>query len=92
MEPTAPAQPRSLRNYFVNRETGALARITGVDDTYAYQEILAPKAGPRYSMPLSEYDHTFVRFWRPATTDDLVAEDTASFRLPANAPEDWRTG
>ena len=80
----------AARNLFTNRESGAVVRITGVDAKYAYQESVLPTLGQKYAIPLSEYDSTFARRFRPATDEDLgIEEDLGTFRMPANAQDHW---
>lgn len=78
-----------MQSFFVNRDSGALARVKEVDDSFAYLEIIAPAAAS-YAMPLREYDESFAHSWRPALAEDLRSFTGKTFRLPANAPEDWR--
>lgn len=78
-----------MQSFFVNRDTGALVRIKEVDDTFAYLEVIAP-APATYAMPLSDYDNHFVKMFRPAEATDLRSFTGATFRLPSNAPDDWR--
>lgn len=77
------------KNLFVNRSTGIVVRVGPVDDGYA---LIQSMSGPpmRYSMPIAEYDGgAFVRAFRPATEDDLAAEEVPDFRMPGDAPADW---
>jgi hypothetical protein len=77
------------KNLFVNITTGVLVRVGPVDESYA---LISSLTGPgsRYNMPTKEYDSgAFTRAFRPATEDDLNAEDITDFRLPADAPAEW---
>lgn len=81
----------AVRNLFVNRATGAIARIDGIDASFVILNIIAPSSS-KYSMPVKEYDSTFIKVWRPATEADLDALDNVqTFRYPHNAPSDWTT-
>ena len=74
------------RNLFVNRESGAMCRVTHTDDSYAYLEVVDPPS--KYAMPRREYDTVFVKLWRPASDEDVVRFE-ADYDLPANAPAGW---
>ena len=86
---------------YINRESGARARVEAVDDYYARLIIESPGGKTsRYSMPIADYDGTspdtrrhFSSLWRTATPEDLIPEPNENFRPPANEerePEDAR--
>lgn len=80
---------RAARNMFVNRDSGAIARVTNVDSSYATVEVLWPAPG-KYSMPVKDYDGgVFGEQWRPATAEDIRPTEGDGFRFPAVIPEDW---
>jgi hypothetical protein len=79
-----------MRNLFVS-SSGAIVRVERVDDSYATIVTLLPTPA-KYMMPKKEYDTVFVRSFRPATEEDLEAlnQEYKTFKLPANAPDDWK--
>jgi len=80
-----------MRNLFANKGSGAIVRVERVDDSYATIATLLPSPA-KYMMPLKEYDTVFIKSFRPATDDDLdrLNEKYKEFRLPKNAPEEWK--
>lgn len=76
-------------NLFINRESGAIAKVTSVDAGYAYIEVVWPAPG-HYSMPIADYDGgVFGAQWRPPTAEEVRPADGNGFRLPATIPADW---
>lgn len=82
-----------MNGMFVNRESGARARVTEVTDSHAILAIDNPKGLPsRFSMPIAEYDgapevpegRRFSSLWRPATAADEDDRPLPGFRPPAN--------
>lgn len=80
------------RNMFVNRDSGALAKVTEVNSSFAVIETIWP-GSTKYSMPIGDYDGgVFGEQWRPATTEEMRPADGAGFRLPSVIPADWNMG
>lgn len=80
---------QAARNMFVNRESGAICRVTHVDSSYATVEVIWPAPG-KYSMPVKDYDGgTFAEQWRPATAEDIRPTEGDGFRFPHRIAEDW---
>lgn len=79
-----------FENLFINDDSGALGRITGVDNSYAYLEVLLPEPS-HYSIPIAEYDSTWAELWRPAQASDLAAlgGKPSTYRRPENAAQFW---
>lgn len=75
------------RSFYVNKETGALARIVKMDDSFVHLEVVHPKYST-YQMPIQQYDSVFANQWIPASAEDFDAIQT-EVRPPANAPDPW---
>jgi hypothetical protein len=55
---------------YVNRTSGAIGRITGVDESYAHLQIIWPKPSS-HTMLRKDYDETFAKRWRPAKESEM---------------------
>jgi hypothetical protein len=78
-----------LINLYVNKSSGSLIRVDRVDASFCTYSVLAPDPS-KFMMPVKEYDTEFVKYWRPATDEDLEAlNNSPRIRLPANAPSEW---
>ena len=79
----------AVRNLFIDRQNGTLARVSATDKSYAYLDFLSPVVS-KYAMPRVEYEASFVERFRPVTEKDLATMLTGDFELPLNAPESWK--
>lgn len=77
--------------WFVNKDSGHIVHVTGVDGSFARMQFDYGDGTARsFDMPIAQYDTDFVAIYRPATAADLSRETNPDFRLPLNAPEDWK--
>ena len=78
-----PADP-AKSNLYADKESGLIRRIDRVDERYAYVTVLQALPS-KYSMPVIEYDSTFMGRHTVIDAGDMRLPD--GYRPPANATD-----